>query len=443
MFFWKRKKERHRTIDNATLVKGGRKLGLGDSAASVVRRGLRRTWEPRGLGRIVAGPLSGVQTGYSFNGGNRGDFYRWLRDSIPIISAGVWAWVRLCSTKTRLIIEGSASERLRAARILENLDRRILESPYGKGSGMQKLTEAYFLELFTTGRFSGEAVLSEGGHFIDHFRFVDPYKVGWEHNENGWTPFVHKELTTPNASSLINGGEVEKFDLRTFFYGTLGTDITNPGGVEPLATIPFVSEIEQMMLEDMARSAHNAGTPRLQVKIGRPPRFDFEDDQSYTDRANAFFDSLTSQFQNLEPDDNIFTWNDVEVTVVGGSGRQWEWRLNRDQVVEDVITGLKLFPWVLGRTHKTTQNWVQSQFDFLMQMVENHQQSGADLIDWLANLELSLQGVDAQVRHSFSHHPDPFRLERAQAAKLEIENTALLIDREFISREEGKERLGF
>ncbi len=434
MFFWKRKKAQVANIETSGRVRGAKNLGLSASSSGINRRSLRRTWEPRGLGRVVAGPLSGVQSTFAFNGSNRGEFYRWMRDSIPIISAGVWAWVRLCSTRTTLKIEGSAADRLRAGLALSALDHRILETPFGKGSGLQKLTEAYFLELFTTGRFAGEAVLSADKRSIDHFRFINPYSVGWEHREEGWVPFANTESDGTET--------VERFDPKTFFYGTLGTDITNPGGIEPLATIPFVSEIEQMMLEDMARSSHNAGTPRLQVKIGRPPKFDFEDDQGYVDRANSFFDSVTSQFQNLEPDDNIFTWSDVEVAVVGGSGKQWEWRLNRDQVVEDVITGLKLFPWVLGRTHKTTQNWVQSQFDFLMQMVGTYQHSGADLIDWLCNLEMELQGVDAVAGHSFSHHPDPFRLERAQAEKTEIENVMLLVEKGYISKEEGMMRMG-
>ncbi len=446
MFFWKRKKERAIAIERPVRIKGAKNLSFSDSPRTMSRRGLRRTWEPRGLGRVVAGPLSGIQPTFAFNGSNRGEFYRWMRDSIPIISAGVWAWVRLCATRTSLTVEGSAAERLRAVSLLEDLDRRILETPYGRGSGLQKLTEAYFLELFTNGRFGGEAVLSADRRSVDHFRFINPYNVGWEHGEEGWTPFTNGEgIQQPNRPANLNSAaeSIEKFNPETFFYGTLGTDITNPGGIEPLATIPFVSEIEQMMLEDMARSSHNAGTPRLQVKIGRPPRFDFEDDQGYIDRANTFFDSLVGQFQNLEPDDNIFTWNDVEVTVVGGSGKQWEWRLNRDQVVEDVITGLRLFPWVLGRTHKTTQNWVQSQFDFLMQMVQTHQHSGADLIDWLCNLELKLRGVDAVASHSFSHHPDPFRLERAQAEQIEIENAVLLIEKGYISKDEGIKRLGF
>ena len=445
MFFWKRKEKPNRNVAQSVRVRGAKNLGLGNSASSVNRRGLRRTWEPRGLGRSVAGPLSGVQPTFAFNGANRGEFYRWMRDSIPIISAGVWAWVRLCSTHMSRRIEGSAAERLRAELLLESLDHRILETPYGRGSGLQKLTEAYFLELFTTGRFAGEVVLSANKRSIDHFRFLNPYRIGWEHREEGWVPYSSED-GADNISKVgeksLNNSPQELFDPHTFFYGTLGTDLTNPGGIEPLATIPFVSEIEQMMLEDMARSSHNAGTPRLQVKIGRPPRFDFEDDSDYTRRAETFFDGLVNQFQNLEPDDNIFTWNDVEVTLVGGSGKQWEWRLNRDQVVEDVITGLKLFPWVLGRTHKTTQNWVQSQFDFLMQMVETYQRSGSDLIDWLCNLELELNGVEATVSHHFSHHPDPFRLERVQAERTEIENAIMLVEKGYITKEESMKRLG-
>lgn len=438
MAFWNRKKRPAREIDQSVLVRGRKGLAVGgDVWRQEHNRRPRRLWEPRALGRVVGGPLAGVQSSFAYSGGNRGDFYRWMRDSIPIISAGVWAWVRLCATPTTTIVSGSAAERLRAETALKRLDRRILEAPYGRGSGFEKLTEASFLELFTTGRFAGEAVLAEDCRSIDHFRFLDPHRVGWDHTPDGWRPY----FLSPESDGTKEEA-VEKPNPKTFFYATLGTDLNNPGGVEPLASIPFVTEIEELMLEDMARSAHNAGVPRLQVKVGRPERFSWEGDVEYADRANRFFEQLVSQFGRLEPDDNIFTWSDVEVAIVGGSGRQWEWRLNRDQVVEDVITGLKLYPWVLGRTHKTTQNWVQSQFDLLMQMVASHQKSGADLIQWLANLELELQGIDATVEHLFGKHPDPFRLDRAQAEKLEFENIDAKVQRGYISHEEAVRLLG-
>ena len=192
----------------------------------------------------------------------------------------------------------------------------------------------------------------------------------------------------------------------------------------------------------MARSSHNAGTPRLQIKIERPERFNWETDIEYSDRANNYFGDIVGEFRHLEPDDNIFTWSDVEVAVVGSNGLNQNWRLSREQVIEDVITGLKLFPWILGRSHKTAKNWVQIQFDLLMEIVAAHQKSGADLINWLCNLELELQGVKAVVSHDFEDHPDPFRIERARAVQLEFENVDKLVRRGYISKDQGAQELG-
>ena len=438
MAFWKKK--RHTTdsaLDGLIKVRGAKQLS--DNAKYVERprrriRRAQRVWEPRGLGRGMQGAYgSDWSKAFDYSRSAQGDFYRWLRDSIPIISAGVWAWVRLCATRQTQVIEGTSSEIRRAKEILARLDARLLEHPYGRGSGISKLTEAYFLEIFTTGRFAGEVILTHDNNCIDHFHYIDPYRVSWQHEEKkGWVPYV----------SADEGG-VARLDPERFFYGTLGTDLSNPFGVEPLASIPFVAEVEQLMLEDMARSSHNAGTPRLQIKIGRPERFSWEGDSEYTDRANKYFQDMVNEFQNLEPDQNVFTWGDVEVTMVGGGGHNWNWRLNREQVIEDVITSLKLFPWVLGRTHRSTQNWVQSQFDLLMQMVAVHQKSGCDLIDWICNMELEMQGVKARVRHRFADHPDPFELERVRADKLSIENTDMKVTRGYVSKDDGARELGY
>jgi len=438
MAFWKRKQRfDDGTLEGLVKVRGARQLG-GESVAFQSGPGniwaTNRVWQPRGLNRNMQGAYgSGWSGSLNFYGRSQGEFYRWIRDKIPIISAGVWTWVRLCATRQDRSIDGSPDDIRRAEELLSELDGRILELPYGRGSGLVKLTEAYFLELFTTGRFAGEAVLTQDGKGVDHFRFIDPYSVSWLHEkERGWVPMVEHD-----------DGKVEGIDPERFFYGTLGTDLSHPSGVEPLASIPFVAEVAELMLEDMARSAHNAGTPRLQVRVGRPERFGWEGDNEYIDRANRYFQDLVGEFQNLEPDQNIFTWNDVEITVVGGGGQSWNWRLNREQVIEDVITALKLFPWVLGRTHKTTQNWVQSQFDLLMQMVSAHQKSGSDLVDWLYNMELELKGVDAKVSHSFVGHPDPFCLERERAERVKLENVDLKVQRGYISKDDGARELGY
>jgi len=432
MSFWKRNNPTKPTADPfERVVKvrgGGRTLADLPRAGLDGRAGLAdvgRGWNPRGLNRYYQ-PSSGAGGLYDSDGYNRAGFYRWIRDSVPIISTGIWTWVRLCATAVDRLVTGSEAECERARQRIVTLDSRLLESPYGRGSGLTKLIEGMYLELFTVGRFTGTAVLSDDGKRVDHFRYINPHIVQWEHTGTGWTPYYE------------DGDKKEVcFDPELFFYAVLGVDLTNPAGVEPLACIPFVVEVEQLLLEDMARSSHNAGTPRLQVKIGRPERLNWESDKDYAERVNRYFNDTASQFSALEPDENVFTWDDVEVTVVGGSGGGSTWRFDREQVVEDVITGLKLFPWVLGRTHKTTQNWVQSQFDLLMQMVSAHQKNGVDIADWLVNLDLRLGGIKAEVRHHFEPHPDPFRQERAVAEKTEMENIHFKVVNGYISKEEG------
>ncbi len=435
MIFWKKRRMiKDSTVDGLIKIRGGTRRNLNLSAQVNTNPYGHRAFVPRGLNRQMFGVVNGGKgsAGLNYDGYNRGEFYRFLRDNIPIISTGIWTWVRLCATSMTQHIEGDKEQLAKAEIQLSELEHRLLEAPYGRGSGLMKLTEAYYLELFTTGKFAGEVILTEDGKSIDHFKFIDPYLVGWEYSDDCWLPFV-RNLETE---------EMEPVDPDRFFYSTLGIDLSNPGGGEPLASIPFVVEIEQLMLEDMARSSHNAGTPRLQVKITRPERNSWEGDEQYSGRANTYFRDVLNEFKNLEPDDNIFTWSDVEVTVVGGNGNGTDWRLNREQVIEDVITGLKLFPWILGRSHKTTKNWVQCQFDLLMQMASAHQKSGTDLIDWLCNLQLHLQNIDADVCHVFEQLPDLFRLERARAEKQELENIDFKVNRGYISKDDGAVAMG-
>jgi len=446
MAFWNRKKRWGEAATEAVAKVRGMARG---SASPLLReldgrRRLRSVFEREIIipGAAVGGFQNPIGGGFTYTGANRGEFYRWLRNSIPIISAGIWMWVRLCTTRITREIEGSDEARRRAAELIAGLEARILELPYGRGAGLTRLAEAFFLELFTTGRFAGEAVIPADGSRVDHFRFIDATRVSWEHGEQGWEPVV--ESINNEQLTINNGGsQAERINPERFFYGTLGTDLSNPAGVEPLAAIPFVAEIEQLMLEDMARSSHNAGTPRLQVKIGRPERFSWEGDKEYHDRVNGYFDGIVKAFGTLDADDNIFTWGDVEVAVIGGGGKMWDWRLNREQVIEDVITGLKLFPWVLGRSQKATHQWVQSQYDLLMQMVEAQRRIGSDLLDWLCNLELKLQGVEAVVRHRFDAVPDPFRLDRARAAEIELRGIDFKVQRGYISKDDGARELGY
>ncbi|GBE30385.1 hypothetical protein BMS3Bbin04_01418 [bacterium BMS3Bbin04] len=371
---------------------------------------------------------------FSFESEDRASFYRFLRDHIPIVSSGIWTWVNLCCTPQRMALSGSDSETRTATRILDNLSKRIYPRDDGDSRGFERLVQSIFLDLFTVGRVALIARLLPDRSGISHIQVIDPYLIHWKRDPEG----IHR------AYLEIEDGSLSPLPQDVFFYRTLLSDLHNPVGIEPLSSIPFVVDIEQRMLNDMARSSHNAGTPRLQIRMTPPEKHPGEDFESYTSRSNEYFSSTMQQFRTLEADDNVFTWSDVEVQLVGGAGREGTvWKINREQVIEDVITGLKLFPWVLGRSHGTTKNWVYAQYNLLMQIADSVQQLGSDLIEWLATLELRLHGNIADPNWKFTPNQDPFLVDRNRARLLELDRVERLVKNEFITRDQGIRELGY
>jgi len=367
---------------------------------------------------------------FNFHKHTRSEFYRYVRDNIPLISASVWAWVRLCFTPQHYVIIGTESEKKRAEVVLDRLGKRIFEG-ISRKDGVKSLLELFFLEIFTTGRFAGEIVQLASGRGIDYFHTIDSYEIMWE-KKGRWIPYIERD-----------GKKISLDDERFFYYG-LGADLKNPAGVSPISAIPFVAEIEERMLEDMSLYSHNAGVPRLHIKITPPEPMKGESQTNYAKRINSYFDETVEKFKYLDPDDNIFTWSDVEIDLVGETGGvPFTWRLNREQVIEDVITGMRLFPWVVGRTHGTTKNWVQAQFNLLMQEVDSIQEEAKAFADWLRNAELQMQGIDAKSSHIFSPNQDPFILDKAKSNAIMFDTIDKKVKRGYISKDDGAKELGY
>ncbi len=186
--------------------------------------------EPAGLQPVTGNLFSTTLDGQDFFwlGANRAAFYRYMRDHIPIISSAIWSWVHLCSTPQRCVLTGSESEKEAARAILDDLDRRIFENPFTRRPGITHLTELFFLELFTTGRFAGEIVPLADGSGIDYFQTIDPDILQWK-RDGRWTAYFEDE-----------SDQQHPLDPARFFYATLENDMHDPRGIEPLASIPFV-----------------------------------------------------------------------------------------------------------------------------------------------------------------------------------------------------------
>ena len=102
-----------------------------------------------------------------------GNFYRYLRNRVPIISAAVWNWVRLCNTPGTFHLTGNEPDKREAEEVITGLFERIPAVSGAKRKGLGSMLEFFFLEIFTCGNFSGRIIPLASGKGIDYFDDID------------------------------------------------------------------------------------------------------------------------------------------------------------------------------------------------------------------------------------------------------------------------------
>lgn len=360
------------------------------------------------------------------------DFYSYMRRRVPLISNAVSAWVDLSTSGSRVLLDGgSQGQQKKAQEILRSLDYRVYEFGFEWGLGLKRMMELFFLGLYTDGRFCAELVPFADGNGIAYVGLVDPFTIRMKQTDKGVKLY-----------QKVDEDDVELPQHR-MFYAAYDPDSKHTYGVSLLDSVSWVVEIKEKMLEDMARSSHNAGYPRLHVSMAPPEQLPGESSNDYVGRANTDFDETVKRFRDLDVDDNVFTWSHVNVETVGGGGdTAFNWAINLERVVEEVISGLHLYAWVLGYSHGTTKNWVDAQHDLLMQRVQRGAAMGVRFMNWVRNSELAMVGSPVRTTQQFKPLRDPGQLIEARAENFEWIRVRDMVKEGFIDQEQGKRLLG-
>lgn len=368
---------------------------------------------------------------YPWNTGHaRLELYRFLRDNIPMLNAVIWTWVRLCSARFDYQISGVKSEADEQAvrSIMHQLDLRIYRNGLLKRGGFRELLLQFFESLFTDGAVCGELQLSPSQSSIDRFLLADMRSIVIE--PNGEEHQVLQEIE--NHRTALNPAS-------TFYYG-LGAQPGSVTGKSLLAAIPFVARVEQTLVNDMYRSMRSAGYHRIHVKITPPEKRSEESDADYVVRANNYFDDTVEMMRDFGPDKNPVTWNDVAIEYIGPSNRSSSataWYMNHKSMIEDVCAGTHLAPFMLGYAYGTTHNWAEFKYELVQRQVATVQNAAASLLNWIANVELALHGISAEVQFRFENRAHIGLTERAQAEKIQLENIITKMTNNLITREEA------
>lgn len=356
-------------------------------------------------------------------------FFRYLRDYIPDVSAGVWAWVRLCATPQQVEYGGGSDGEVAEAKgIVGALDARIYEFDHMKHQGMDALVNAFFLSVFTYGAFAGEVVLKDDRSGIDRFYSIDPATVRFRRLRRSRRLAPHQ---------VTGDGRDIRLNEASFFYYGLDADADNPYGRSPLLAVPFVARIQQQLLEDMGRAMHNAGWPTLHVRYRPPEREAGESFAQYQERVTGNYNSIREHLAEKQADSNYITCDNVEIEYLSAGGQAAQrWSLSLQAVSEQVISALHLAPFMLGRNWGTTETWGLAQYRLIVNNAVSVQRGAKRMCEWLRDLELALAGSRVRTRHHFEPHSTLSTLDAARARSLDAESALRLEERGIVSREE-------
>jgi hypothetical protein len=360
--------------------------------------------------------------------------YRFLRDQIPILSAVIWTWVRLCAAKYDYQIVGSvAPEQEREIRgVIADLETRVFQNGLMKRGGFRELLLQFFESLFTDGAVCGELQLTPSGRRVDRFLLADMLTIA-----------VARQGESYRLFQLADDHKVALNKDTSFYYG-LGTQPGAVIGNSLLKAVPFVARVEQTLISDMHRSMRSSGYNRIHVQITPPEKRSDETADDYFTRANSYFDDTVAMMRDFGPDKNPVTWNDVKIEYIGPSGNgsgSGAWYLNHKAMIEDICAGTHLAPFMLGYAYGTTHNWAEFKYELVQRQVTTVQNVAASLLDWIVNVELALAGITAEVRFRFENRVNIGMTERAQAEKLQIENIITKLDHKLITQEEALREL--
>lgn len=349
--------------------------------------------------------------------------YRLLRDAIPDVSDAVWTWKRLCHAGYTVSSSGRESDR--AAEALAAFESRI----NADDGGLTGLLDIFYASLFTYGAAAFEVIPGQAREWIHDVVPVDIWTVRFRNNAGRVEAYQ------------LHEGEALKLPRDLFLYTGLDRDGTNPYGRSMLRALPASVRIQQQLLSDMAAATHNAGWNKLHVRYHPGEQLPEETAETYQERLLAELSRLRDLLGGTKPDQNLVTFDNVEVSVLGGNQHNQLFYDNHKAVEEQVITGMHMMPVLMGRNYGSTETYGTAQFEVVNRQVETVNRRVGKLLERLFNLELSLRGIAARAEVAMKSNRTVDILKEANARSQEIAGTLRLLEGNVIDMAEARQLL--
>lgn len=382
------------------------------------------------LGRVLQCAGNDISSGRY-----RVSLYRFLAENIPVIGACVSTWARLSAAPGEFSVEGDNSDldKKKALELLSRLSERFYHCSPGNPASMVTFLTDLFTSLYRDGVIGGFLTVNKDGSGVDRFLPVDSSLLTVKHDDDA----CRLEMELEDGTLPL--------DRDDFYYIPMHSDMSRPLGRSILQTIPFVTYIEQQLVDDMRRSSHNSGFHRLHVKVSPPERIAGESDEAYIERINGYFDSTVSMIKSCRVDENPVTWDNVSIECIGPDNVRTvtnSWFVNHRAMIEEICAGTNLAPFLLGYSYGATTTWSSFKFDLVMRQVRSVQAQAAALLEWIGNIELALAGMDSRCRFNFDNSFAYQAAEKTQVEATRVGSLLKLYEAGLIDKQLAREKAG-
>ena len=355
------------------------------------------------------------------NGKFKYQLYQFLSESIPAVQACLETWVRLSAAPGKFV---SSSER--GNNILNRLSEKIYWNALGQQGSLTSFLSELFRSYYRDGFFSGFILLQQNGKGIQNFIPIHASEI-------------HKN--EKNRFFIEQNDEKIYLDTNDYYALSYNADRKNVLGKSIFQSIPFVSYIEQQLVDDMRRTSHNSGFHRLHVQITPPERLSGEGDSAFIDRVNSYFDSTVSMIKSCDIDENPVTWDNVKINHVGPENVKSvtnSWFMNHRAMIEEICAGTNLAPFLLGYSFGATTTWASFKFDIVMRAVKSVQSEVISFLEWLGNIELALHGLHENCTFIFDNNFAYQATEQSAIRVQEIDSIIKLVNAGLLEKETAK-----
>jgi hypothetical protein len=344
----------------------------------------------------------------------------------------------LANSGHELFVDGPPRMAKATKDLLENKAQTI-QSRHG---GIDGLIEKLLDQAATFGAMAGEVIMNDEMTDVVDFVDVNPKTIRffWEETAGPdterfppgrWAPYQKMnaaELEKAKARGQKIRSGCAKLNEVTFQYYAFDAAPGSPYGTPPFLAALSNIAIQRDMVINMAQIVKKLGLLGIiDMVVKSLPMKPGETQAAYESRAGAYLDEYVTVVEDMVKDGGIVHFDDVEAKSYQLTGNAAGATAIFKQNEELIFSGLKSMPSVQGRSYSTTETYAGVAYEIILRNAVRYQRAAKRLIEHIYWMSASLAGLQPdRIRVTFNNNRALFRLQEAQAEKLEIMNAVLL-----------------